>query len=799
MKRRMIKALLFTTLFVGLAPSANVVSEVLGENSTGTYTNPILVNSVDDLKKLREKVSAGEVNSIYYKLTQDLDLNNEEWTPIGTSSAPFNAYFDGNGHVISNLKINKESENNVGLFGYLRDGSIEKLTVKGNVEGNANVGGIVGYSLGGVTNCSSYVNVKGSECVGGIIGLSDESLINDSRIGYGFANGCHNYGEIEGTENIGGIIGFDRGDGASRSGNYGKVTGLNYVGGIIGDVQQTAGSVFTSSIIDCFNVGEVAGTVKASGITSGTPEEILSSYNAGAISCSFNKAAAICCDNNIIDIKHCYNSGLIDDGEGVFAGYSSVAENCFSLVNSTEEKTGVSFVSNEELRVLASKIEHGFENNATVGRPILTSNKEVETSYIHILEFVPEIPATCTSTGVRSYYICHCGCGKKYFNANATYVFNNLDAIIPMVPHDLIEVPNPDGSVTHSCKNCDYEIVHYAINAEGNGSVARPYLINDESQLYAVSKNLEAGFETYEGVYFKQVKNIVLKKNFAFTGIGKSQKPFRGHYDGQMYSITFNDTVKGRGLFNELDNAYIKNVYLRSGEISSSSFCGSIAGVAINSTIENCYSDLKLTGLGSVGLGGIVGKAESCLITGCYFGGSIRISIKNNNLTMHIGGLTGDATNCLFTHCIFGGQFISLKSDKFDLINSDKNNDGNTGSYLYNINKNYNDKNTVYSVQWLNIENLGTFLEDNDMFDYAKEADSTSETGFQVYDDSISFKNFYNDEFPIIIEIQQGSNNTGTTIGAGNIALIVVGSIVIVGGALLVIFRKKIFKKGENK
>ena len=50
------------------------------------------------------------------ELTADIDLNNTEWTPIGTNEHPFKGVFDGKGKTIRNLKITSTGSYN-GLFG----------------------------------------------------------------------------------------------------------------------------------------------------------------------------------------------------------------------------------------------------------------------------------------------------------------------------------------------------------------------------------------------------------------------------------------------------------------------------------------------------------------------------------------------------------------------------------------------------------------------------------------------------------------------------------------------------------
>ena len=66
------------------------------------------IGNVAALKSFAAKVNAGETfENKTVKLVADLDLNNAEWTPIGSASADhgFMGSFDGNGYAIKNLKI----------------------------------------------------------------------------------------------------------------------------------------------------------------------------------------------------------------------------------------------------------------------------------------------------------------------------------------------------------------------------------------------------------------------------------------------------------------------------------------------------------------------------------------------------------------------------------------------------------------------------------------------------------------------------------------------------------------------
>lgn len=127
------------------------------------------------------------------RLGADIDLENEPWTPIGqTGQKQFAGVFDGNGHVIKNLNIDKTSETggfySSGLFGWLNGAVVKNVTIVGaTVKGNHNVAVIAGYME--TTGCTiENCHVKNAtvkayhanddacgDKVGGIVGYAGNS------------------------------------------------------------------------------------------------------------------------------------------------------------------------------------------------------------------------------------------------------------------------------------------------------------------------------------------------------------------------------------------------------------------------------------------------------------------------------------------------------------------------------------------------------------------------------------------------------------------------------------------------
>lgn len=186
-------------------------------------------------------------------LSDDIDMSNVNWTPMGTSEHPFAMTFDGNGKTISNLNIQQSSAACVGLFGKLvTPGKIEGLTLKNvSVKGQNQVGAIVGSAYTGtVANCKveGTVQVEGNYQVGGITGAGYAAISQCSVNGAAgsYVKGTYLQANLEGDA-VGGIIGYYCE--GTKSLDYCTVAGVSVegtrkVGGVVG---QQGGDVTVSN------------------------------------------------------------------------------------------------------------------------------------------------------------------------------------------------------------------------------------------------------------------------------------------------------------------------------------------------------------------------------------------------------------------------------------------------------------------------------------------------------------------------------------------------------------------------
>ena len=144
-----------------------------------------------------------------------------KWTPMGgnkegnnlAGSWTFKGEFDGGGHKITNLYINKgDNSFHTGLFGAVTAATIKNITIEsGRIVGRDRVGGIVGGVAGAtnpttISNCINKAEIDSSNgtggvsCnTGGIVGWAADAKINITN--------CGNFGRVSATREAGGIVG----------------------------------------------------------------------------------------------------------------------------------------------------------------------------------------------------------------------------------------------------------------------------------------------------------------------------------------------------------------------------------------------------------------------------------------------------------------------------------------------------------------------------------------------------------------------------------------------------------------
>jgi len=231
-------------------------------NGSGTSGDPFTINNLTDLSYLAQHSYYWD-QGYYFKQTADIDAtqtqywddtdddsdgdlyndtndgtstgNNEGFIPIGLSGY-FRGYYDGQGHKIDGLTINRGGTDYVGLFGYAY-ALVENLGLT-NIDftGGSWVGGIVPVGDDGtlVNKCYTSGSVIGNGYVGGICGQLMGPDWGDNRV-----TNSYSRASCSGNYLAGGLVGHVGGT-VMTSYSIGSVIDLageaDYIGGLIGRV-----------------------------------------------------------------------------------------------------------------------------------------------------------------------------------------------------------------------------------------------------------------------------------------------------------------------------------------------------------------------------------------------------------------------------------------------------------------------------------------------------------------------------------------------------------------------------------
>ncbi len=236
-------------------------------------------------------------------LSADLDCDGIDFSPLYPGT--FTGTFDGRGHSVENLDVNRPGNYLVGFFSSTNGAAIRNLVLEsGTVIGSNATGALVGKATATtVTNVVSHVDIQspGSN-VGGLIGQIDNpdtTLIQDVSV----------TGDVtvaSGGWYVGGVIGYlavtDNDSVVLRRVSHTgavAVTGGTRTGGFIGGAHVTGTAAAASLVIE-------------------------DSYNSGAVTTSNNETGGIIGaaiargdDTSIISLTRVYSSGAVTGTAGV--------------------------------------------------------------------------------------------------------------------------------------------------------------------------------------------------------------------------------------------------------------------------------------------------------------------------------------------------------------------------------------------------------------------------------------------------------------------------------------------------
>jgi hypothetical protein len=188
---------------------------------SGTPDDPYQIATAGHLYQVRNHPGA------HFVLVSNVDMqvapwnSGPGWEPIGTSASRFAGTFDGAGYVITNLYINRPTQDLIGLFGLVADtGDVRNVGVYGSVVGRRYVGGLVGFLYGKLSNCFSYATAMANDSsprVGGAVGTA------------GWGSSVENVyagGQVSAPDGsmVGGFIGYSDSAHIINSYSYSRIT-----------------------------------------------------------------------------------------------------------------------------------------------------------------------------------------------------------------------------------------------------------------------------------------------------------------------------------------------------------------------------------------------------------------------------------------------------------------------------------------------------------------------------------------------------------------------------------------------
>lgn len=595
---------------------------------TGMENEPYQINTAEELAYFAKTVNEGQpYNGLYIVLKNDLDLNNQEWTPIGNSRNPFKGNFDGDNHTVTGMQISNSSKDYVGLFGECTkhniNSAIKNITVRNSdICGKSHVGAIVGWAYEiNIENCRSIANkINGERRVGGICGYFGGNP-------GGKVSQCYNSSEVSGKRSAGGIAGMGDRCTAENCLNTGEIkvtTTQNEStgGGIFGFFDD---SIASASITACVNLGKVSGGESFGGIVGSTASE-----STGHISnCYYN-----------MDVI----TGGFDAGTALTAG-----QLCGALpegLDSTIWKEGSVDTSTAKATDTGSRF--GTATGTYINLTKVADIKETKTAPVPVYNYVTTNGDdwdiyTLITTAEEFAAI---GQDRNETKWSANYVLGN-DIDVSGV--QLSSIGDPGTLYTGKFSGDGHTISHINLK-KGNGYGSLFGYVKDKVMLLAVNGEIDLGNNDAGGICGNLSYGEIYGCSFIGTVKGATVGGICAHVgSGKISQCFFAGDLQGR-------NA-TAGICGMGGNVGGINYCISIA------TIDITENDGNLAG---------ITNSRDYGVTNCYFNNDI----CNVEDTYKLGCTTLQLTSSSF--------FKKLKDNGFDTaIWTKKANDKETGIAYY--------------------------------------------------------------------------------------------------------------------
>ncbi|WP_339074507.1 GLUG motif-containing protein [Teredinibacter turnerae] len=655
-----------------------------------------------------------------YELVNDLDFDTngdgvlgaadtywndgQGWVAIGTYYDRFRAVFDGNGHTISNLMINRPSSSEQGLFGAIKNAQIQNITLRGpltSVTGSSAVGALAGSTYNStVTQVVVAGNVRATSssysATGGLMGYTNNVQLN----------ACFYAGDIssqdaysDGEVGTGGLIGFARNTSISDCVTSGRVTNneTSSIGMLVGYFDS--GSASRNLVSVAGDPTDLFGnSVDADNLTANywytessdrTPGASGTGASLGELQCPQTASNSECTS---ITLYVGWADALTPEGEPRWS-FGSATQLPTIRINGVvyRDSDGDGLLDNYDDYPTNPAANRDSDGDGAPDSWNLGCDAECRNASSLTLDQFPHNSAAILDTdmdGQPDAWVAGCDSDCQSSSGLTLDDFpndsdNDGTPNIEDTDDDNDGVPDADTDSDGLIDIASWAEL-YAIRNSLQGFGQR---LSEDGELdtsgcparlvNGVSEAICQGYELVSDLNFDTNGDGVLDASDTYwnegqgwVAIGTSGDSFQAIFEGNKHTIS-NLRINRRnssyqGLFGAIKNAQIQNLTLRGPltSVTGRSGVGALAGSAYNSTVGQVVAagTVRATSSSYNTTGGLIGDTDNVQINACFYTGNIYAP------GTYVGGLIGFAHNTSISDCVTSGRVTNDETSSIGML-----------------------------------------------------------------------------------------------------------------------------------
>ena len=612
---RLTKAILATTVAVTLGQVANAAADVDIDDD-----GLIEISTLQQLDLMRYDLAGTSLNGDStgcpatgcngYELVNDLDFdtngngvadagdefwnNGEGWVPVGSSANNFESKLYGNGYKILNLYINRLYSDNIGLFGVVKNSTLDSIILENiSVLGDEYVAAVVGIANSSdITSCEVSGSITSrNSVVGGVAGW----LLNSSLDGCAVNGSVQSLGENSYWALAGGIAGDGFNSTIDTSEFHGDVSATNgssrYVGGLIGLMTQNV------TLTNSYASGTVSGYLGIGGAV-------------GYVMSTGSSMAHVYSLASVSGINQSLTGGLVGYANNTPAITTSYWDTDISGQNSSDGGTA--------------------KTTSELQCPTAPGDVSCDPTIF------ADWDATVWDFGTSAEY-------PVLIRDSDNDGYSN-DVDVDDDNNGLIEI-----STLQQLDLMRYDLAGTSLNGDSTGCPATG------CNGYELVNDLD--FDT-NGNGIADAGDEFWNNGAGWEPVGSSANNFESKLYGNGYKILnlyinrlYSDNI---GLFGVVKNSTLDSIILENISVLGDEYVAAVVGIANSSDITSCEVSGSITSRNSV-VGGVAGWLLNSSLDGCAVNGSVQ-SLGENSYWALAGGIAGDGFNSTIDTSEFHGD-----------------------------------------------------------------------------------------------------------------------------------------------